>query len=57
MTKKLLKEGLIFVVKKVNLDFVKPAELDEIIEKSKIESVRKLVLLLFKKYLIQTKKY
>ena len=40
--KKLLKEGLIFVVKKVNLDFVKPAELDEIIEvKSKIESVKK----------------
>ena len=40
--KKLLKEGLIFVVKKVNLDFVKPAELDKIIEvKSKIESVKK----------------
>ena len=40
--KKLLKEGLIFVVKKVNLDFIKPAELDEIIEvKSKIKSVKK----------------
>ena len=40
--KKLLREGLIFVVKKVNLDFIKPAELDEIIEvKSKIKSVKK----------------
>lgn len=40
--KKLLKEGLIFVVKRVNLDFIKPAELDEVIEvKSKIKIVKK----------------
>ena len=40
--KELLKNGIIFVVKKVNLDFIKAAELDDIIEiKSKILEVKK----------------
>ena len=39
--KELLKNGIIFVVKKVNLDFIKAAELDDIIEiKSKILEVK-----------------
>ena len=39
--KELLQNGIIFVVKKVNLDFIKAAELDDIIEiKSKILEVK-----------------
>ena len=39
--KELLNNGIIFVVKKINLDFIKAAELDDLIEiKSKILEVK-----------------